>query len=65
MNHIVWACVVLLSNEPYSVIGTMQTREHCESVVKMYGNQTKCYPVNVTDHKEILKQIKALNEIKK
>ena len=65
MNHIVWACVVLLSNEPYSVISTMQTKEHCDSIARMYGGEVKCYPVNVTNHREILEQIKALNEIQK
>jgi|TARA_R100001509_G_C4812029_1_gene196745 DNA-binding FrmR family transcriptional regulator len=57
--------VVLLSNEPYSVIGTMQTKGHCDSIARMYGEEVKCYPVNVTNHREILEQIKALNEIQK
>tara|TARA_Y100001938_G_C7977906_1_gene372777 strand:- start:92 stop:307 length:216 start_codon:yes stop_codon:yes gene_type:complete len=71
MNPIIWACVVVLASEPYYVIGTMQTREHCESVAKsyeppsIYGSAIKCYPVNVTNHREVLEQIKALNIIAK
>ena len=66
MNQLFWACVVMLASEPYYVMGVMHTREHCENVASkymapsIYNSSIKCYPVNVTDQQEVLKQVKAL-----
>ena len=66
MNQIFWACVVMLASEPYYVMGTMHTKEHCEIVASKYvppsihNSTIECFPVNVTDRNEIIKQIKAL-----
>tara|TARA_B100001057_G_C22832051_1_gene943771 strand:+ start:2104 stop:2301 length:198 start_codon:yes stop_codon:yes gene_type:complete len=65
MTHIMWACIVLLSGEPHSIIDIMKTKEHCESVASLYGKSVQCYPVNVTNHREALEQIKALKIIAK
>ena len=69
MNQIFWACVVMIASEPYYVMGTMHTRDHCENVASkyeppsIYNSSIKCYPVNVTDQQEALKQVKALKII--
>ena len=69
MNQLFWACVAILASEPYYVMGIMQTREHCENVASkyetpsVYNSSIKCYPVNVTDPYEALKQIQALRTL--
>ena len=66
MNQIFWACVVMLASEPYYVMGTMLTKAECENVASRYEppsiqySSIECFPVNVTDRNEIIKQIKAL-----
>ena len=71
MNQILWACVVMIASEPYYVMGTMHTRDHCENVASkyeppsIYNSSIKCYPVNVTDPQEVLKQVRALNIVTK
>tara|TARA_A100001015_G_scaffold281254_1_gene344342 strand:+ start:1300 stop:1527 length:228 start_codon:yes stop_codon:yes gene_type:complete len=71
MNPIFWTCVVMISSEPYYVMGTMHTRDHCENVASkyeppsIYNSSIECYPVNVTDPKEVLKQVRAINIVTK
>ena len=71
MNQIFWACVVMVASEPYYVMGTMHTREHCENIASkyetpsIYNSSIKCYLVNVTDPHEVLKQVKAINIVTK
>jgi len=62
MNTIIWACVFVYFLKPIEILGVMQTKEHCEQVASQYHG-SKCYPVNVTNHREILEQIEALNTI--
>lgn len=70
MNQIFWACVVMLASEPYYVMGTMLTKAECENVASSYvppsiqHSSIECFPVNVTDRKEIIKQINALKTLK-
>ena len=69
MKQIFWACVIMLASEPYYVMGTMYTKAECENVAARYEppsiqhSSIECYPVNVTDHDDIIKQIKALKII--
>ena len=71
MNQIFWACVVMLTSEPYYLMGTMHTREQCEYIASKYeppsihGSSIKCYPVNVTNYDEVMEQIRALKLITK
>ena len=66
MNQIFWACVVMLASEPYYVMGTMLTKAECENVASSYvppsiqNSTIECFPVNVTEHNEVIKQIRAL-----
>ena len=66
MNQIFWACVVMLASEPYYVMGTMLTKAECENIASRYEppsirySSIECFPVNVSERREIIKQIKAL-----
>tara|TARA_R100001079_G_scaffold104607_2_gene71340 strand:+ start:868 stop:1092 length:225 start_codon:yes stop_codon:yes gene_type:complete len=66
MNQIFWACVIMIASEPYYVMGTMHTREHCENVASKYvppsiqNSSVECVPVNVTEYNEVIEQVRAL-----
>lgn len=62
MNQIYWALAVICFNQPLDIFDTYNTYDQCVNVGKHF-ERSACYPVNVTNKTEVLKQISALNII--
>jgi len=61
MNDIFWAlAVVYILGQPIQLVDVYVTREQCEHISKNY-KLAACYPVNVMDRSETIKQINAIN----
>jgi len=60
MNQIFWALAVVYLNQPISIHNVYITHSQCESIGKNFQTSL-CYPVNVKDKNEALKQINAIN----
>jgi|TARA_S200002703_G_scaffold122884_1_gene108826 hypothetical protein len=63
MSQIYWAlAVVYFLNKPIDVVGVYQTSDQCEFIAQQY-ERAACYPVNVVNKDEVMKQINAINNI--
>ena len=63
MNNIFWALAAVYAlGEPIELVDVYATRQHCEHISKNY-KLSACYPVNVMNRNEVIKQINAINII--